>query len=307
MHEVNPQKMVYTSKPSGNGLYQLHRRATACAEFQLLLPSRFRENDFAASPVRAFAALGCRTEDTVDYHRPVPPEESRRIARVFGALYLITFATSIPALWLYQPVLKDPAGYITGAGHNNKILLGAFLELLLIISNIGTATVVFPLLKRVNEVCAISYVTARVMECTFILVGILTMVAVVTLQRNPSAGTSATLGSIAYTLAAIKDWTFLFGPGFVVGIGNGLLLGYLMYRSELVPRRWAVLGLIAGPVLIVSAIAVMFGVAQQGGPLQSIATVPEAIWELFLGIYPLVWGFNQAAPILRGDTRPGTV
>ena len=158
-------------------------------------------------------------------------------ADVRGALSDHLF-TSIPALWLYQPVLDDPAGYIAGAGHDNKILLGAFLELLLIISNIGTATVVFPLLKRVNEICAISYVTARVMECTFILVGILTMVTVVTLQRNPSAGTSATLGSIAYTLAAIKDWTFLFGPGFVVGIGNGLLLGYLMYRSELVPRRW---------------------------------------------------------------------
>ena len=243
----------------------------------------------------------------MDYRRPVPPEESRRIAQVFGALYLITFATSIPALWLYQPVLDGPAGYIAGAGHDNKILLGAFLELLLIVSNIGTATVVFPLLKRANEICAISYVTARIMESTFILVGILTMVTVVTLQRNPSAGTSATLGSIAYTLAAIKDWTFLFGPGFVVGIGNGLLLGYLMYRSELVPRRWAILGMIAGPVLIISAIAVMFGVAQQGGPLQSIATVPEAIWELFLGIYPLVWGFNLAAPILRGDTRPGTV
>ena len=262
---------------------------------------------FAVQAVRVFAALGYRTEDTLDYHRPVPPEESRRIARTFGALYLITFITSIPALWLYQPVLDDPAGYIAGAGHDNKILLGAFLELLLIISNIGTATVVFPLLKRVNEICAISYVTARVMECTFILVGILTMVTVVTLQRNPSAGTSATLGSIAYTLAAIKDWTFLFGPGFVVGIGNGLLLGYLMYRSELVPKRMAMLGLIAGPLLIISAIAVMFGVAQQGGPLQSIATVPEAVWELFLGIYPLVWGFNLAAPILRGDTRSGTV
>ena len=140
--------------------------------------------------MRVFAALGYRTEDTLDYHRPVPPEESRRIARTFGALYLITFITSIPALWLYQPVLDDPAGYIAGAGHDNKILLGAFLELLLIISNIGTATVVFPLLKRVNEICAISYVTARVMECTFILVGILTMVTVVTLQRNPSAGTA---------------------------------------------------------------------------------------------------------------------
>jgi len=96
----------------------------------------------------------------MDYHRPVPPAESRRIARTFGVLYLITFATSIPALWLYQPALKNPADYVAGAGHNNKILLGAFLELLLIISNIGTATVVYPLLKRANEICAISYVTA---------------------------------------------------------------------------------------------------------------------------------------------------
>jgi hypothetical protein len=219
---------------------------------------------------------------------------------MFGALYLITFATSIPALWLYQPVLDDPAGYVAGAGHDNRILLGAFLELLLIIANIGTAVVVYPLLKRVSEICALGYVTARLVECTFILVGILTMVTVVTLQRNPSAGSDATLGSIAYALSAMKDWTFLFGPGFVVGIGNGLLLGYLMYRSGLVPRRMAMLGLIAGPLIIISGIAVMFGLAQAGGPLQGIATIPEFIWELSLGIYPLVWGF-RAAPILRGD------
>jgi uncharacterized protein DUF4386 len=239
----------------------------------------------------------------MDYHRPVPPAETRRIARTFGALYLITFATSIPALWLYQPALDNPAGYVTGAGHNNKILLGAFLELLLIVSNIGTATVVYPLLKRANEICAISYVTARIMECTFILVGILAMLAIVTLQQNPSAGTSATLGSLAYTLAAIKDWTFKLGPGFVVGIGNGLLLGYLMYRSQLVPRRWAMLGLVAGPLIIITGVATLFGVIQAGGPVQSIATIPEFIWELFLGIYPLVWGFSLAAPILRGDGR----
>jgi len=60
----------------------------------------------------------------VDYHRPVPPQELRRIAQTFGVLYLITFATSIPALWLYQPVLDDPAGYIAGAGHDTRILLG---------------------------------------------------------------------------------------------------------------------------------------------------------------------------------------
>lgn len=182
----------------------------------------------------------------MDYARPVPPEESRRISLTFGVLYLITFVTSIPALWLYQPVLDDPAGYIAGAGHDNRIFLAAFLELLLIIANIGTAVVVYPLLKRVNEMCAIGYVTARVIECAFILAGILSVLAVVTLQQDPSAGTEATLGAIAYTLAAIKDWTFLLGPGFVVGIGNGLLLGYLMYRSELVPRRMPSWGSSAG-------------------------------------------------------------
>jgi len=241
----------------------------------------------------------------MDYDRPVPPEETRRIAVTFGVLYLITFATSIPALWLYQPVLDNPAGYIAGGGHDTRIILAAFLELLLIISNIGTATVVFPLLKRANEICAISYVPARVMECTFILVGILSVLAVVTLRQNPSAGSDATLGSIAYTLADIKDWTFLLGPGFVVGVGNGLLLGYLMYRSELVPRRMAMLGLVAGPLIIITGTLAMFGVIRVQGPVQSLATIPEALWELLLGIYPIVWGFRLSAPILAGRRRTG--
>ena len=157
-------------------------------------------------------------------------------ARIFGVLYLITFATSIPALLLYEPVLKDPVGYIAGAGHDKRILLGAFLELLLIIANIGTAVVIVPIMRRQNEELAIGYVTARIFECTFILVGIVSVLGIITL-RNQVAGASE--GTVAYTLAAIKDWTFLLGPGWVVGWGNGLILGYLMYRSGLVPRRAA--------------------------------------------------------------------
>jgi hypothetical protein len=239
----------------------------------------------------------------MDYDRPVSPHESRRISLTFGVLYLITFATSIPALWLFQPVLDDPAGYVAGAGHDNRIFFAAFLELLLIVANIGTAVVVYPLLKRQNEILSIGYVTARLVESTFILVGILSVLAVVTLQQSPSAGDGATLGAIAYTLAAIKDWTFLLGPGFVVGIGNGLILGYLMYRSGLVPPRLAVLGLVGGPVLCLSGVAVLFGVDDQGGTLQGIATIPEFLWELLLGIYTIVWGF-RAVPILAGGARP---
>jgi hypothetical protein len=93
----------------------------------------------------------------------------QRRARVFGVLYLITFATSIPALALYEPVLRHPVAYIAGPGHDKQILLGASLELLLIIANIGTAVVIFPILRRVNEELALGYVTARLFECTFIL------------------------------------------------------------------------------------------------------------------------------------------
>ena len=222
-------------------------------------------------------------------------------ARVCGVLYLITFVTSIPALALYQPVLDHPVAYIASAGHDTQILFAALLELLLIIANIGTAVVIFPILRRQNEELALGYVTARIVECTFILVGILSVLGIITL-RNQVAG--AAEGTAAYTLAAIKDWTFLLGPGWVVGWGNGLLLGYLMYRSGLVPRRAAWLGFLGGTLLIVSGTAILFtgndpSSALRG--LQGIATIPEFFWELFLGIYCMIWGFRRDAPILSGS------
>jgi hypothetical protein len=224
-------------------------------------------------------------------------------ARWFGVLYLITFVTSIPALALYETVLRHPVSYIAGAGHDTQVLLGALLELLLIIANIGTAVVIVPIMRRLNEELAIGYVTARLIECTFILVGIVSMLGIITL-RNQVAGPSE--GTVAYTLAAIKDWTFLLGPGWVVGWGNGLILGYLMYRSGLVPRRATWLGLIGGPLIIVSGTAVMFTGDHPSSTLhslQSIVTAPEFLWELFLGIYCTIWGFRRDAPILSGSVR----
>src|SRR4051795_9925984 len=116
-------------------------------------------------------------------------------ARAFGVLYLITFVTSIPALLLYQPVLDDPLGYIAGAGHDKRILFGALLELLLIIANIGTAVVIVPIMRRRYEELSIGYVTARLFECTFILVGIVAVLGIITLRRE-AAG--ANEGTVAY-------------------------------------------------------------------------------------------------------------
>jgi hypothetical protein len=234
--------------------------------------------------------------------RPTDPA-ARKVARIAGVLFLITFATSIPALLLYDPVLNDH-GYIIGAGADTRVSLAAFLELILIIANIGTAVVLFPILKRQSESLALGYVTARVVESAFIAVGIVSVLAVVTLRQDlAGAGADpATLNAIGRSLVAIKDWTFVLGPGFVVGVGNGLILGYLMYRSGLVPRRMAMLGLVGGPLVCASGLAVVFDAIEPGSAGQGIATVPEFLWELSLGIYLTAKGFRPSAGILA-DSR----
>ena len=117
-----------------------------------------------------------------------------------------------------------------------------------------------------------------------------------TRARQEAAGADTTsLVAVGKSLVALHDWTFLLGPGFVVGVGNGLMLGYLMYRSGLVPRGMAVLGLVGGPLVCASGIAILFGVFEAGSVWQAIATIPEFFWELSLGIWLIVKGFNPSA------------
>src|SRR5918998_2677747 len=202
------------------------------------------------------------------------------IARVFGVLFLITFITSIPAYFFLVPVLDDPR-YIVGAGADTRVSFGAFLELLLIIANIGTAVVLFPIVRRQNEILALGYVTARIVECVFIAVGILSLLSVVTLRQEAAAGADAApLVAVGQSLVALHGWTFVLAPGFVVGVGNGLILGYLMYRSGLVPRGMAILGLIGGPLIIASGAAVVLGVIEAGSVVGDNAGLPEFVWEL---------------------------
>ena len=223
--------------------------------------------------------------------------DDQRHGRIFGVLFIITFVTSIAALALFQSVLDDPAGYISGDGKDNQIYLGAFLEFLLVLANVGTAVVLYPIAKRQNEYLALGYVGARIIESVFIAAGVIFMLGVVSLRMD-----SPDAGNLAVSLAALKDWTFLLGPGMVVPFGNGLILGYLMYRSRLVPRPWPWLGLIGGPLLLIGNVGVLFDLWDQTG-LVNVLVVPEFIWEAFLGIYCAIWGFKRDSPILSANAR----
>jgi hypothetical protein len=154
--------------------------------------------------------------------------------------------------------------------------------------------------RRQSEILSLGYVAARIMECVFILVGILAVLAIVAIGQDAAVG--GDLGPVGYALAEVKDWTFVLGPGFVVGVGNGLILAYLMYRSGLMPRVLTMLGLIGGPLIIASGIAVMFDVIEPGGAGQGIATIPEFLWELSIGIWLTFKGFTPS-PIAEEHDR----
>ena len=188
-------------------------------------------------------------------------------------------------------MLDDPVGYIAGSGVDNRIYLGALLELMLIVANIGTAVVLFPILRRQNESLAVGYVTARIMECVFIATGILAVLGVVTLRSDAEPMPQRSAGMPTRSLRS-RTGRSCSAPASSSASGNGLILGYLMYRSEFVPRWLAMLGLIGGPLIILSGIGVLFDLFDAGGAVQAIATVPEFVWELSLGIYLTVKGFR---------------
>jgi len=233
---------------------------------------------------------------------------SRRTALIAGIWFALTFITSIPALLLYDPVLNDTQ-YILGAGDDTRIQLGALLEIGLAVSGIATAVVFFPVLKRQSESIALGYVASRTVESNIILVGVIAVMSVVTLREDvggPGATDPATLEIAGRSLVAIKDWTFLLGPAFCAGLGNGLLLGYLMYTSGLVPPRMALLGLIGGPISVAGAIAVLFGAWEQTDPIQFILTIGEILWELSLTVWLIIKGFRPVPIAAAYDREVGS-
>ena len=222
----------------------------------------------------------------------------RRTASVAGWLMLLTFLTSIPAsLILYEPILNEP-DFILGSGDVGRIQLGALLEIFQVIAQIGVAIVMFPILRRYSEILSLGYVASRIMESAVIAVGAISLLSILTL-RDDLAGSAdpATLEIAGQTLVAVHDWTFLFGPGFCVGV-NGILLGWMMWRTGLMPQGLALFGVVGGPLIFASAIFVLFGVYEQDG-LHPLFSVPEAIFELSFAIYLIVKGFRPS-PFLSG-------
>jgi branched-subunit amino acid transport protein AzlD len=214
---------------------------------------------------------------------------SRRTAAVAGALFLVTHVTSVTALALYGAI-RTHADYIAGNGPDTPALRGAFLEVVLAIVVVGTAVTLFPVVKRHNESLALGYVGLRTLEAAIIAVGVVPLLAVVTLRQDRTPDAIA----VGRAMVALHDWTFLVGPSLVLGT-NTVLLATVLYRSGLVPRFIPVLGLVGGPLVFASGAAQLFGLFPQISAWAAVTAVPVFAWEICLALYLVVKGFRPSA------------
>lgn len=221
----------------------------------------------------------------------------RKTALAAGILYLLTFI-SIPRLVLYGPLLTDP-NYVLSSGSDTGILWAAVLELIVSFAIVGTGVVLFPVVKRQNEGVALGFVMARVFEAGVIVVGIISLLSVVTLRQDVGATAGPEAASLVTTgraLVAVQNWTFLIGQGLMPGI-NALLLGSLIYRSGIVPRVIPALGLIGGPLMISSVLGQVLQINEQYSAWSLIALLPIFAWEFSLGLWLVFKGFKRSAPM----------
>lgn len=223
-------------------------------------------------------------------------ESYRTAAIITGILFLTTDVTAIVGLLLYQPLLTDPLFITSVSANDTQILIGTVLETILAICNVGTALVLYPILKRQQQSLALGYVVFRVMEATFILIGVISILAVLSMRMSYLAvgGDSLTYHVIGTAMVAIKKWTFLFGPNIILPV-NATILGYLLFKSKLVPRAISALYLFDGPILFVSSMFVLFGFYEVTAAPAILIAMPMLAFEILFSVWLIAKGFNQAS------------
>ena len=229
-----------------------------------------------------------------------PMSPTRRAALIAGVAYILTFVGSIPALPLYDKILNDP-NHLFGSASDAGVRFAALGELVCALTGIVTAVALYPIAKRHSERAAMGFVTSRVLEAAMILVGVLSVLSLVTLHDAVGSGGDATgVGATREALIAVHDWTRVLGPN-VAAVINVLCIGTVMYRTRLIPRIIPTIGLIGAPILAASIIAMLSGAWSPTSDTAVLFALPIAVWEFSFGVYMTVKGFRSDAVIDLSD------
>ena len=221
---------------------------------------------------------------------------NRTIATSAGILFIIAAVASIIGVTLYTPILNNPNYIIDTDIDHTQIKWGAFFEIITVLAVIGTSITLYPVLRKYNETMAIGTVCFRLLEATLITIGILCLLSIVTINQGFAKGLASDTSSLLIAgklLLVVHDWTFLFGPNFLLGPST-LITSYILFKMKLVPRFISVLGLLGGPLIFICAVLVLFGFFLQISVWGALFAIPVFCYEMSLAIWLIVKGFNSA-------------
>ena len=224
-------------------------------------------------------------------------KNNRQAAIYVGIMFVLATVSAILGLLFYQPILTGPDYLVNGAAHHDQIILGVLMELILVCTAIGTAIGMFPVLKPYGERTALGHLFFRFLEAVVISIGIVAILSLSTLSQafvaaaTPDVTTFHAIGTLLHT---VYKWTFALGPLFMLGV-NTFMYSYLLYKSKLVPRPLAGLGLTGATLVLVAALLVLFGVYPQLSVPVTLLALPIASYEMILAGWLIVKGFNSSA------------
>ena len=213
-------------------------------------------------------------------------------AKITGWLFIVAAVSSIIGLKLYDPILSDNNFIVSANNHYNQIIFGAINELILVVSATGTGIMLYPLLKRYNESMGIGYLSFRMLEAVFIMIGLLSILTVLSISESYVDGAitdKANAQNLGLSFISLHKWTFMLGPNFMLSI-NTFIYSFVFYKTKIIPSNLARLGLLASFLIMTAAILELFGVIQQISTWGILLALPIALYEMTLAIYLITKG-----------------
>jgi hypothetical protein len=208
-------------------------------------------------------------------------------SKLTGWFFISAAISSILGLNLYDPLLVDINFLVAANSHYTQIVFGAINELILVISAMGTAIMLFPILKRYNENLAFGYFTFRLLEVVFIIIGtvsVLTGLSVSEHYANSIITNKDDAQNLIQVFISMHKWTFMLGPNFMLAI-NTFIYSFVFYKASVIPKNIARLGLIAAILIMVAALLELFGVIAQISTWGILLAVPIAVYEMTIAVW----------------------
>ena len=227
----------------------------------------------------------------------------RTTARIVGAMYLAGFVVGIGGIVLIQSILGAPDHLATLPANSMLLAIGALLMLMTVAGDTGHGVLMFPVLKQHSERIAVGYLGFRIVDAVFLaIMALFVLVQIPLSSEYLKAGASDTsyLQALSTTFEQVNLYAYHIAM-FTLGIA-GLLLCYTFYRAKLVPRLVAVWGLVGYAIILCGSLLEVLGFN-----LLTIHAIPGGLWELFIGVWLIVKGFNPSAFASESATSDDSV